>query len=43
MMMKRKSERMTKRSRDRMTDLVLAGLVILVCIGSAAVTLAEKL
>jgi hypothetical protein len=30
---------MTKRSRDRMLDLALAGLVILACIGSAAVTL----
>lgn len=42
-MMKRKSIHMTKRSRDRMLDLVLAGLVVLACIGSAAVTLAEKI
>lgn len=34
---------MTKRKRDRMTDIGLAGLVILVCLGSAAVTLAGKL
>jgi hypothetical protein len=34
---------MTKRTRDRMTDLALAGLVILACLGSAAVTLAGKL
>ena len=33
---------MTKRKRDRMIDLALAGLVILACLGSAAVTLAEK-
>jgi len=30
---------MTKRKRDRMIDLALAGLVILACVGSAAVTL----
>jgi hypothetical protein len=34
---------MSKRTRDRMTDLALAGLVVLVCLGSAAVTLAGKL
>jgi hypothetical protein len=41
--MKRKRIVMTKRTRDRMTDFVLAGLVILACLGSAAVTLAGKL
>jgi len=41
--MKRKPISMTKRKRDRMTDLFLAGLVVLACIGSAAVTLAEKI
>jgi len=39
-MMKRRPERMTKRKRDRMIDVALAGLVILACLGSAAVTLA---
>ena len=39
-MMRRRPEPMTKRKRDRMIDLTLAGLVILACIGSAAVTLA---
>lgn len=34
---------MTKRRHDRLIDLALAGLVILACLGSAAVTLAEKL
>jgi len=34
---------MTKRKRDRMIDLALVGLVILACLGSAAVTLAERL
>jgi hypothetical protein len=34
---------MTKRRHDRLIDLALAGLVILVCLGSAAVTLAGKL
>jgi hypothetical protein len=42
-MMKRTRKYMTKRARDRMTDLVLAGLVILACLGSAAVTLAGRL
>jgi hypothetical protein len=42
-MMKRKPRHMTKRTRDRMTDLTLAGLVILACLASAAVTLAEKI
>jgi len=40
-MMKRKLEGMSKRTRDRTIDLVLAGLVILACLGSAAVTLAQ--
>jgi hypothetical protein len=31
---------MSKRKHDRMIDLTLAGLVILACIASAAVTLA---
>ena len=39
-MMKRRPESMTKRKRDRMIDVALAGLVILACLGSAAVTLA---
>ena len=39
-MMKRTPNRMTKRKRDRMIDVALAGLVILACLGSAAVTLA---
>jgi hypothetical protein len=34
---------MSKRRHDRMIDLALAGLVILACIGSAAVALAGKL
>jgi hypothetical protein len=42
-MMKRKRIVMTKRTRDRMTDFALVGLVILACLGSAAVTLAGKL
>jgi hypothetical protein len=40
-MMKRTHNRMTKRNRDRMLDLALAGLVILACVGSAAVTLTQ--
>lgn len=43
MTMKRRPKHMTKRTRNRMTDLALAGLVILACLGSAAVTLAGKL
>jgi hypothetical protein len=39
-MMKRRQIHMTKRNRDRMLDLTLAGLVLLACLGSAAVTLA---
>jgi hypothetical protein len=34
---------MIKRTRERMTDLTLLGLVILACLGSAAVALAGKL
>jgi hypothetical protein len=34
---------MIKRTRDRMTDLALAGLVVLACLGSAAITLSGKL
>jgi hypothetical protein len=39
--MKRRLEIMSKRARDRKIDLVLAGLVILACLGSAAITLAQ--
>jgi hypothetical protein len=41
--MRRKLELMTKRQRDRLIDLTLAGLVALACIASAVVTLAQKL
>jgi hypothetical protein len=34
---------MTKRRHDRLIDLALAGVVLLVGLGSAAVTLAGKL
>jgi hypothetical protein len=42
-MMKRRPKYMIKRTRERMTDFTLAGLVILACLGGAAVTLAGKL
>ena len=41
-MMKRRPKHMIKRTRERMTDFTLAGLVILACLGGAAVTLAGK-
>ena len=34
---------MTKRRRDRMIDLALAGLVALACLGGTAFTLVPKL
>jgi len=34
-------EIMTKRRRDRLIDLALAGMVVLACLASAAVTLSQ--